>query len=306
MSLALIIPDRKITRLIDNLRSQAPDIPLQIWPDIGNLDDVLMTLVWKHPPASLNGFKNLALIQSFGAGVDHILSDPDLPHVDIARIVDPDLAVKMGRYLVGVVQRQVQRFDEYRQHQAQAQWQPRSSLKWRAIGILGLGQLGQEAAAMFNALGYQVHGWSRALKTLPGVISYQGESGLDEMLEQVDVVINLLPLTKETTGILDSSFFAKMKKGGYLINVARGQHLVDADLIRALDEEQLSGATLDVFSQEPLLQDHVFWTHEKVCITPHVSAVTSLDTVVTQVIENYRRCVNSEGKLNLIVRERGY
>jgi glyoxylate/hydroxypyruvate reductase A len=174
------------------------------------------------------------------------------------------------------------------------------------IGILGLGEIGAPIAHLFAQLGFGVAGWSRTEKKIAGVESFCGEAGLPGLLARTDILVCLLPLTPETENILDKTAFAALPKGAYLINPARGLHVVEEDLLAAIEAGHLSGAALDVFHTEPLPKDHPFWAHPKIRITPHIAGITNPATAVAQVAENIRRVRAGREPLNLVDRTRGY
>lgn len=306
MSLVLIIPDRKLEDLQQRLQQVLPDSQIEIWPDIADVNAVEFAVVWKQPAGSLAALPKLKAIQCFGAGVDAILSDPTLPALPVARIVDPSLTQTMVRYLDGVVSHYRLRLDMFSAAQQQALWQPKSPRRIEQICLLGLGELGAAAATHFVRLGYTVTGWARTAKSLPGIQCYSGAEGLVLAVEQADVVICLLPLTPATESLLDATFFRHVKKGAIFVNVARGAIVDDTALITALDDGQLQAACLDVFRQEPLPAQHPFWRHPAVLITPHVSAVTNVSTVIDQIAENYHRSQHGEPLRNPVELSRGY
>lgn len=306
MSLALIIPDRKLDDLQQRLAQALPDTRIEIWPQISQPADVEFAVVWKQPEHSLAQLANLKAIQCFGAGVDAILSDATLPDLPIARIVDPTLTETMVRYLDGVVSYYRLQLDVFSRQQRQQQWRAKSPRAIQRLCVLGLGELGSAAARYFAAQGYQVSGWSRTEKTLDNIHCYHGTKGLVSAAATADIIICLLPLTAATNNLLDQAFFHQLKPGAILINVARGAIIDDSALLQALDDGQLQAACLDVFRQEPLPPQHPFWQQPNILITPHVSAVTNVSTTVAQIAENYRRCQRGEPMLNLVDCERGY
>ena len=306
MSLALIIPDRKLDDLQQRLLQALPDTTIEIWPDIAKPEAVEFAVVWKQPEGSLTNFKNLKAIQCFGAGVDAILADPTLPALPIARIVDANLTETMVRYLDGVLGHYRLRLDQFSSRQRQQQWKPQSPRQLRRICVLGLGELGGAAAKHFSAAGYHVSGWARTAKQLEGVQCFSGQAELAQAVAEADVVICLLPLTAETENLLDGHFFNQLKTGAIFINVARGAIVDDAALLSALDSGKLQAACLDVFRQEPLPEAHPFWLHPAILITPHVSAVTNVSTVVQQIADNYRLSQQGQTLLNPVDIKRGY
>ena len=306
MSLALIIPDRKLDDLQQRLAQALPDSRIEIWPDISDASAVEFAVVWKQPPGSLAALPNLKAIQCFGAGVDAILADSTLPALPIARIVDPTLTQTMVRYLDSVVNHYRLRLDLFIAQQQQQLWQAKSPRRFQHICLLGLGELGSAAASHFAAMGYQVSGWSRTAKQLEGIQCFSAEAELTAAVAQADIVICLLPLTLATESLLDGVFFSRLKAGAIFINVARGAIVDDEALLAALNNGQLQAACLDVFRQEPLPAQHPFWQHPAIMITPHVSAVTNVSTVVAQITDNYRRSQRGELMANLVDISKGY
>jgi glyoxylate/hydroxypyruvate reductase len=306
MSLALIIPDRKLDDLQQRLAQALPDTAIEIWPKISEPDNVTFAVVWKQPQGSLGSLPNLTAIQCFGAGVDAILADPTLPALPIARIVDATLTHTMVGYLEAVVNHYRLRLDQFSRQQLQQVWKAKSPRQIKHICVLGLGELGAAAARHFATSGYSVSGWARTAKQLENIDCQHGASGLVRATSGADIVICLLPLTGETENMLSERFFSQLKRGAIFINVARGAIVDDAALLQALNSDQLQGACLDVFRQEPLPPEHPFWQHPAILITPHVSAVTNVSTVVEQIAENYRRCQRGEPLLNPVDVRRGY
>ena len=309
MAFLIIAPDIKVTSWVKHLTRLEPGIDIRIWPDSGNAEDIEFALSWHHPPGEFNKFKNLKCIASLGAGVDHILADPQLPEgVPITRVVEHSMAQSMSEYVVLAVLKFCRQFDFYRAYQAQSQWHPRKPLLAEDlnIGIMGLGQLGEDAAKKLSYLGFPVTGWSQTPKEIEGIKSLAGKDMLDDFLSQARVLICMLPLTSKTKGILNHKMFGKLPAGAYLINVARGEHLVENDLIAALDSGQLAGACLDVFEVEPLPQDHPFWRHPKIVVTPHISSITFPRAVAPQIIENYHRVKSGKRPVNRVDIVRGY
>ncbi len=308
MSFLILAPTIRTQAWEKHLRALAPDLDLRVWPDIGDPDEVTFALCWKHPPGVLNLFKNLGCIASMGAGVDHVLSDPELPQVPVVRVVDPSMAQSMTEYLVLAVLYRMRQFDLYRIDQMQRTWRqrvPQQAATLR-IGIMGLGQLGTHAARTFQALNFPVSGWSRTAKTMEGIDTFAGKSGFPRFLSDLGVLICLLPLTDETRGILNRETFAGLPDGAYLINSARGKHLVEEDLIAALDAGKLGGACLDVFRNEPLPEDHPFWARPEIVVTPHISSLTNPKDACPGIVENYRRMKSGRPLRYLVDREKGY
>lgn len=276
----------------DELAKRLPNIEVRVWPETGDRGEIDYALVWLPEKGLLRTMPNLKAILSLGAGVDHIFEDPDLPPgVPIARVVDPNLTERMTEYVLLHVLRYHRQQPAYDLLQAKAEWRPldQPAAGDRRIGIMGLGVLGGDAAAKLADLGFRVAGWSRTARDLPGVECFAGPDGLAPFLNRSEILVCLLPLTAETENILDASLFAQLPRGAYLINVARGRHMVEDDLIPALDSGWLAGATLDVFRTEPLPTGHPFWDHRAITITPHVASVSDPRSVADLVADNIRR-----------------
>ena len=308
MPLALITPFRKDIEIWKKeILLLDPAMEVYIYPDIPDRTKITAALLWKQPENTFSEFPQLQWVSSLGAGVDHILSDPNLPgHITITRITAHQLAREMARYIIMGVLNYQKNHIKYVKDQGHKRWQPRPAKEDLCIGLLGLGWLGGHVAKMLCDLEFEVIGFSTSKKDLPGVITYHGTDQLENFQAKVDVLINLLPLTPATRGILGADFFRKLRKPVYLINVARGEHLVEKDLLGSLQNGQLTGALLDTFSEEPLPEEHPFWTHPKITITPHIASWTDPATAAEQLVENYHRMCSGKELLNKIDRNKGY
>jgi glyoxylate/hydroxypyruvate reductase len=285
------------------------ELDVRVWPEIGDPTEIDYALVWRPETGFLASLPSLKLILSLGAGVDHLLGDPQLPrHIPIVRLVDPHMTDAMSEYVVLQVLRLHRRDLDYRAQQEAGVWREldQPNAVERRVGILGLGELGQDAAKKLKALGFDVAGWSRSEKNLTGIASYAGAPGLSQLLPRSEILVCLLPLTTETEGILNASTLALLPRGAALINAARGAHLVEADLLAALASGQVSAAVLDVFRQEPLPADHPFWRHPRVILTPHVAAFTNPTTAAPIILDNIRRFEDGRPLLNRVDLARGY
>src|SRR5215469_16012899 len=285
------------------------ELDVRVWPEIGDPTEIDYALVWRPETGFLASLPSLKLILSLGAGVDHLLGDPQLPrHIPIVRLVDPHMTDAMSEYVVLQVLRLHRRDLDYRAQQGAGVWREldQPNAVDRRVGILGLGELGQDAAKKLKALGFDVAGWSRSEKNLTGIASYAGAPGLSQLLSRSEILVCLLPLTAETEGILNSSTFAVLPRDAALINAARGAHLVEEDLLAALASGQISAAVLDVFREEPLPADHPFWHHPRVIVTPHVAAFTNPTTAAPIILDNIRRFEDGRPLLNRIDPARGY
>jgi glyoxylate/hydroxypyruvate reductase A len=275
------------------------------WPD-ANGGAIDVALVATHPAGTFAQLKHLKLIQSLWMGVENILADADVPRgVPLARLIDPGMVHAMAETVIASV------LDWHRLRYAYRAQQRARTWKWlrqmlpsdRTVGVLGLGELGSHAAAKLVALGFKVCGWSRRPKSLPGV---DCSTDLNVVLSKSDAVVCLLPLTARTRGVLDARAFARMPEGGCVINLARGGHVVTADLLAALASGRLAHAYLDVFETEPLPADSPLWAHAGVTVTPHVAALTEPRTALPKIVENVERVRRGETPLNLVDREAGY
>ena len=267
-------------------------------------------LSFRPPVGLLKTFPNLKAAFSLGAGVDGFLCDPDYPRrVPLVRFVDQSLSAEMAQYVLMQVlihHRHQRSFDGA---QAERKWRqtvlPRRTEDTR-IGMLGLGEIGSFTARRLMELGFPVSGWSRGRKNLPGLKSFAGDVELDAFLAQADILVCLLSLTRKTAGILSAKAFAAMPEGSFVINVARGGHLVEADLIAALDSGHLSGAVLDVFDEEPLPQASPLWSHPKITVTPHIAAISQPAIAVQSVLDGIAAFERGERPENIVDIETAY
>lgn len=275
---------------------------------LGNTDDIEIALAWKPKPGLLASFRNLRMIVSLGMGVDHLLADDRLPDVAITRIMDEGLVGQMSEYAIYWALWHHRDIEKYAASQRAKTWKPEEFVDsiHRRIGVMGLGTIGQDAAKKLALLGFPTMGWSRTAKTVPGVETFHGREALPKFLGQANILVNVLPLTRETHGIMDKRLFAALPKGAFVINMGRGGHVVDEDLLAALDSGHLAGAALDVFNTEPLPADHPYWTHPKVHITPHMAGYTNPRTASPGVIENIKRLRAGQPLINTVDAKTGY
>jgi glyoxylate/hydroxypyruvate reductase A len=266
-------------------------------------------LVWRPPPEMFARLRVRRAVVNLGAGVDAVVGLPTLPgDVPLVRVEDAGMAEQMAEYAMHAVLRAYREFDRYAEAQRAARWQRRPRLPKSSfgVGILGLGTLGRAVAQALLSIGFPVAGWSREPRRVEGVASYAGPGGLPALLAGSHVLICLLPSTPATRGILHRETLRALPAGAYVVNVARGDLVVDADLVALLDEGHLSGAMLDVFREEPLPPDHPFWHHARIALTPHVSAVTLVDETVAQVAAKVRALWRGESVSGVVDRARGY
>jgi glyoxylate/hydroxypyruvate reductase A len=293
----------------DALRAVDPALDIRLYPEANDPAAIEAAVVWTaHDMAELRRYPNLKLIVSMGAGVDHLLRPPGPPSgVPVARLVDRRLTQAMTEWVLLNVLRFHRQDPEYRAQQAARVWKelPAPDTAERRIGILGLGELGSSAARALSTLGFPVMGWSRRRKDLAGVETFFA-NGLDSMLRRTDILVCLLPLTPETRGVVDRDLLATLPRGAFVINGARGAHVVDADLLRALDSGHVAGAALDVFEPEPLPPEHPYWAHPRVFVSPHAASITIPRSAAPQVVENIHRSRDGRPLINLVDFAAGY
>jgi glyoxylate/hydroxypyruvate reductase A len=282
MALLYILHDWSPETWLREMQHLDTSLDLRVWPKCGKVEDIEYALVWKPPPGELTKLPKLKAIFSLGAGVDHIFKTGDLPEgVPVVRVVDPNLTMRMSEYVVLHVLWHHRRQRIYDHFQKETKWrglrQPAASET--RVGVMGMGELGRDAANKLLIMGFNVAGWSQSRKNIDGIDSFTGRGELKAFLNRTDILVSLLPLTKDTRGILNRSNFAELAKdgqgdGAVLINAGRGELQIDADIIAALDEGDLYAATLDVFEEEPLPETSPLWTHPRVTVTPHNSALS--------------------------------
>jgi glyoxylate/hydroxypyruvate reductase A len=314
MSLLVTVAGWDPAPWLDRFRRLAPD--LTVIDGRGTYDPATIrwAAVWKPAPGVLARLPRLEAIFNLGAGVDALLADPTLPpEVPIARIVDADLTRRMTEWVTLHVLLHHRRLPALLAAQAQRRWtdpvQPAASAV--GVGIMGLGELGRDAAAVLARLGFRVSGWSRTAKALAGIRCFAGPAGLDPFLAATDVLVVLLPATAETRGLLDRRLFARLRHDGplggpILINAGRGALQVEADILAALDDGTLAGASLDVFETEPLPVDSPLWSHPRVIVSPHAAADSDPEALARQVIDGIAALGRGDALPFAVDRRRGY
>jgi glyoxylate/hydroxypyruvate reductase A len=296
------------------LRSHAAGRDIRVWADTtSNLADVAIACVWRPPQGLLKRCSNLRAIINLGAGVDWLMSDPSTPDVPIARVVHPNLTSQLVEYVVlhTLMHHRRQRLYDTQQRERRWQVHDQPAAAEVAVGVMGLGAIGAAAAQALARLGYQVAGWSRTPKAISGIQNFHGKAQLDAFLARTEILACLLAQTPQTERLLNHSLFRKLKRdgaagGAFLINAARGGLQVDADIVAALNDGTLAGATLDVFPQEPLPADSPLWPHPKVTITPHHAGDISPRAYVRELMAQIERVERGQPLANLIDRKRGY
>ena len=313
MKILFYTPQSDAAEWLRDLSRAVPEADFRVWQP-GDQAPADCAIVWHPPREMLAGRRGLRAVFNLGAGVDAILAlerehPGTLPRTaKLVRLEDTGMAPQMAEYVTHAVLRYMRRFDEYEQLQAQRRWQvldphPRETF---TVGVLGLGVLGAYVARSLASFGLPVRGFSRSARAIDGIAQFCGPAQFDAFLDGVKVLVNLLPHTPDTEDVLNAQTFSKLQHGAYLINVARGAHLVESDLLAALESGQIAAATLDVFRTEPLPVDHPFWQHPRVTITPHSSALTLRDASVVQIAQKIAALARGETIGGVVNIERGY
>ena len=308
MSLLLIAKNRDMNPWKDALLEVDPNLDVEIWPRVENKDRVTFAVSWNHPEKVLPNYPNLKVVSSLGAGVDHILKDSTLPEsLKIARVMIPSLKDQMAEYVLNAVQNYRFNTSKYVDQKREGFWSTHDAIPKSdcTVGVMGLGEMGQAVVNSLLVNRYSVVGWSKSKKDIKGIETFSKDE-LDHFLLKTNILVCLLPLTNETNGILDLDLFKKLKKPAYLVNVARGSHLIEEDLIYGLDTGVLVGATLDVFEEEPLPANHLFWNRPKIMITPHIASITDPREAANVIVENYKRSLSGMDLLFEVHRLYGY
>lgn len=285
-----------------------PDLEVRLAPEIGDPADIRFLAAWTLPPGLIETLPNLEVLFSLGAGVDQLDLSQVPDHVTIVRLIEPNLADGMAEYVAMMVLALHRDLYAYADRQRERLWQPLPQVpaRDRRVGVAGLGEMGRAALAALRPFGFALSGWSRSPRDLPGVTCFHGPEGLRDFAAQTDILVNLLPLTPETRGILGAELFGRMPQGAAIVSAGRGGHLDAPALIAALDSRQLSRAILDVTPVEPLPTDDPLWTHPRIVVTPHVAAATDIDGSGKAVIVNLRQHLEGEPMVGIVERDRGY
>ncbi|NML47296.1 glyoxylate/hydroxypyruvate reductase A [Ramlibacter sp. G-1-2-2] len=306
MRIAVCCTDQKVAPWIEGLAAALPEAEVFEWrPDAPEADHAV---VWAPPQAFFDAQPRLKGVFNTGAGVDALLKLQLPPQATLVRLDDAGMSVQMAEFVCHAVIRHFREFDGYERDEEQGKWgfrKPRLRSDY-PVGVMGLGVLGQRVAQALAAFEFPVRGWSRATKDVPGVQCFHGEQGFQDFLAGTRVLVCLLPLTDDTRDIMNRANLSRLLPGGYVVNVARGAHLVDEDLLALLDSGHLAGAALDVFRTEPLPADHPFWRHPKVTVTPHTSARTLRDESIAQIARKLRAFERGEPIAGVVDRKKGY
>ena len=285
-----------------------PDEKIVIWSPGADLSGFDVAVVADPPPGVLPTFPDLGFIQSAWAGVDSLLGDPSLPDIPLARLFDPALAGAMAESVLAHVMVLHCQLNDYAAQQRAHLWRPleQPRIAMRTVGLLGMGEMGSTCAELLRKVGFQVSGWSRSGRPIAGIRIHSGREGFRAILEQSEILVNTLPLTSETAGILGAQAFERMPRGAGLVNVGRGEHVVMSDLLEALEQGRLGHAVLDVFETEPLPPSDPLWSHAKLTITPHVAAPTDPASASLEIAANIRRYREKQPLAGLVSSANGY
>ena len=290
------------------LIEELPDLDFHTDPNAVDPATVHYALAWKPPAGFFGRFPNLKLVTNLGAGVDSLVGRDDLPDVPISRLSDTGMVQLMTSYVLFAVIRYARDIQIFERAQRRSEWRyvhPRALSDIR-VGVLGLGELGGPAAQALATAGFDIRGWSRSLKDIPGVRCTAGLDTLDALLRETEILVILLPLTEDTRGLINARRLSLLPAGAKLINASRGAVVDEPALIAALRSGQIAEATLDVFAVEPLPKTHPFWGMENVLITPHLASITVPEAAAREVAESIRRVRSGLPPLHRIDPRRGY
>ena len=301
MSIAIVFNQKPTEEWEKQLKELLPNETIEVYPAISNYKDVEFVATWKPASDVFIKFPSLKCIQSVGAGVDQLLGIEFPKDIVVTRIVDQNLAQDMFEHVLSCIMNSMKNLEQYLHNQLEKVWSPKNylSIKDTTVTILGLGQIGQFVATKLVQLGFKVKGWSNSFKSIDGVDSFVGEEQLQDALAGTNIVVNILPLTSKTERILNHQLFQHLNHA-ILINVGRGKHLNEDDLILAIEKSQIKEAYLDVFDVEPLPINHPFWDNESIYITPHIASITNPSTAILQVVENYKHLKENHSLLNVV------
>ncbi len=306
MNITLCCTDTKTEPWLEGLRAALPGASVTVWQPGAPKADV--AVVWAPPQQFLDEQPALQAMFNIGAGVDALLRLRIPDGCRVVRIDDGGMAVQMAEYVCHAVVRHFRELDAYEADMRDGRWgfrKPRTRSDF-TVGVMGLGVLGERVAQALAHFEFPVNGWSRTPKALEGVRGFHGPDAFNDFLAASRVLVNLLPLTPETEGIMNRGTLSRLPQGGYVINVARGAHLVEEDLLALVDSGHLAGATLDVFRTEPLPPGHPFWSHPKIVATPHTSARTLREESIAQIVRKIGQLDRGEPVAGTVDRARGY
>ncbi len=308
MSIAFYSSDDNPVAALRALQKALPDHEVLDWQQVTKPADVEYAVLWGVPDNFFNRLTAIRAIFSWGAGVDHLLNNSNLPDVPVYRLIDAGMADKIADYVLYGVMGRHRNFNAYARQQTKALWQPlaESSNADYRVGIMGMGVIGSRIATRLTTSGYSVAGWKRTPTESPSIQIYHGHRQLEAFLEQLDTLVCVLPMTEQTRHLVDHRVFDSLPVAAQFINVGRGDHVVESDLLAALDSGHLSHALLDVCAAEPLPAEHQLWHHPRVTITPHIAGPTQEQLSAQQVAEGVQRLSIGGVPEGLVDRSRGY
>jgi glyoxylate/hydroxypyruvate reductase A len=309
MKILFVAGDPKPERWTVPIKECLPDAEVYVWDPHGPAVDADYAIVWQPPEALFERETHLKAVFNLGAGIDGLLKVANLPkNLTIVRLEDAGMSVQMAEYVLHQLLEASRGMETYREQQRQSLWKIHRPIKrseW-PVGVMGLGHIGKRVARTLANLDYQVSGWARGEHSLEGVSTYAGPGQLGDFLQGTRVLVNTLPLTDETRDIINYELLSQLRPDAVLINVGRGEHLVEDDLLRALDDGTLLRASLDVFRKEPLPEGHPFWQRQEITITPHISARTLRDATIEQITGKIRDHAAGRAISGIVDTNRGY
>ena len=306
MKITFCCTDTKAEPWLQGLSAALPGAELSVWEPGAPVADY--AVVWAPPQQFMDEQQGIKALFNIGAGVDALLQRRLPQGARVVRLDDAGMAVQMAEYVCHAVIRHFREFDQYEASMRAGQWayrKPRLRQDF-AVGVMGLGVLGERVAKALAQFDFPVNGWSRSPKAIDGVRAFTGAEQFNAFLGASRVLVNLLPLTSDTTNLINKDTLARLQQGAYVINVARGAHLVDEDLLAAIASGHVAGATLDVFRTEPLPAGHAFWSHPRITITPHTSARTLRDESIAQIARKMAALERGEAVAGIVNPARGY
>lgn len=309
MSIVICFTNKDPKPWQEELKRRLPKVKVEIHPQVSQKEEPTFALCWKADFDVLKTYPNVRVLQSVGASVDHIINTQKLPpKVAVTRVVDQQLAKDMFTYVLTGILNFIRGTNCYQKAQTNKVWGQKSynTIAETQVCLLGLGKIGAYVATELAGMGFKVTGWAKNAKNLDGVSCFYGKTELSKAVAKANVLINMLPYTADTEGILNKNLLMSLPKNAFLINVGRGEHLVEEDLLAVLNQGYLSGALLDVFRTEPLPENHPFWEHNKIQITPHVAALTNISTATAGIVMNYNKAIAEEDLLNQVSIHKGY
>jgi glyoxylate/hydroxypyruvate reductase A len=303
----LLHPSRDEAQWLAAFQGELPDMDIYLWPDVPSPDEVEFVIASRHDPADLHRFPNLQAVLAMGAGIEQYMS-PEMPDVPVVRLADPSMSDEMAAYVVHWLVHFQKRMDAYLANQAETVWreEPYTAASDYPVGILGFGTIGRHIGRTVAGLGFPINAWSRTGTDAAWAASFAGLDELDAFLDASAAVVNVLPHTADTAGLLNASRFDHFRPGALLINLGRGATTNEADLLAALNDARVGNAVLDVTEPEPMAEDNPLWGHPSVRITPHAAGFTLIPSAAVLIAANIRRMVSGEEPYPIVDRSRGY